>query len=402
VVIRGASEILTCVPGPSDPVGRIPRGVVALQEERVLAVGPEADVWAKVDVSDAVMLDADGGVVAPGFVDAHTHLVFGGSRAREYAARLTHDPAEVADLRIPTGIMATVEMTRRADLPSLQAGAAARLEAMLAHGTTTVESKSGYGLDTENERKLLEVNLRLQESQPVDVVSTFMGAHDFPADVSRDAYVDRVIHEMIPSVVADGLARFNDVYCDDGFFTVEQAHRILEAGRQAGLSPKIHADQYADVGAAALAADIGVISADHLNFASPGALSGLAAAGVIAVLMPLIDFAVRHPRPVVARQWVDAGLRIALATDLCPGGYALSMPLAVQFACRTSGLSPEEALVAATAGGAGACGLDDRGVLAAGKLADLQIWDVPALEDMVYRIGHNPVRTVIKRGKVVA
>jgi imidazolonepropionase len=228
-----------------------------------------------------------------------------------------------------------------------------------------------------------------------------MGAHDFPPEVPREAYVDQVIDEMIPRVAEDQLAGFCDVFCDEGYFTVEQSRRILEAGRKAGLAPKIHADQYSDLGGADLAADLGAVSADHLNFTAAGSLRLLASAGVVGVLMPLIDFAVRHPRPIRAREWADAGLEIALGTDLCPGGYSVSMPLAIQFACRWNGLSPDEALLAATLGSARACGLPDRGSVAVGAAADLQVWNVASLEDMVYRIGHNPVRTVIKNGKVV-
>ena len=395
---------MTCsvAPQPAEAsAGRIQDGAVAVADGRVLAAGPEAEVRVQVDCESAAIVDAAGGVVAPGFVDAHTHLVFGGSRVREYALRLTRTKAAVEALGVETGIMATVAMTRREDVDDLFAASHARLDELLVHGTTTVESKSGYGLDPESELKLLRVNRLLDESHEVDVVSTFMGAHDFPPDVPRDTYVDQVIDEMIPRVAEERLARFCDVFCDDGYYTVDQSRRILLAGAESGLAPKIHADQYSRLGGAELAAELGAVSADHLNFTDDGGLRRMADADVVAVLMPLIDFAVQHPKPIEARRWIDAGLDIALGTDLCPGGYAVSMPLAIQFACRWNGLSPEEALLAATSGSARACGLTDRGAIAPGKAADLQVWDVASLEDMVYRIGHNPVRTVIKNGKVV-
>jgi imidazolonepropionase len=401
LVVVGASEVLMCAESSATGSERIAGGSVAMADGRILAVGPRDEIGAVVDLAGAMVLDAAGGVVAPGFIDAHTHLVFGGSRAREYAARLTRSREEVVASGIPTGIMATVSMTRSEGVEALLDAALERVSAMLAHGTTTVESKSGYGLDTPSELKLLEVNRLLDEAQPVDLVSTFMGAHDFPPELSREQYVDHVIDEMIPRFADAGLARFCDVFCDDGYYTVDQSRRILEAGIAAGLAPKIHADQYSDLGGADLAAELAMVSADHLNFTPIDGLRRMAEAGVTAVLMPLIDFAVQHPRPIRARDWVEAGLSIAIGTDLCPGGYAVSMPLAIQFACRWNGLSPDEALHAATAGSARACGLDDRGTLKTGALADLQVWDVPTLEDMVYRIGHNPVRTVIKRGKVV-
>ena len=401
LVVVGASEVVTCTASSFAELERIAGGSVAMAGELIIAVGQPDEVAAAVDLAGAAVVDAAGGVVAPGFIDAHTHLVFGGSRVREYAARLTRSREEVAASGIPTGIMATVSMTRSEGVDTLLGAALERVGAMLAHGTTTLESKSGYGLDTPSELKLLEVNRRLDGAQAVDVVSTFMGAHAFPPELSRERYVDHVIDEMIPRVAVSGSATFCDVFCDDGYFTVDQSRRILEAGVAAGLAPKIHADQYSDLGGAELAAELGVVSADHLNFTPVAALKRMAEAGVTAVLMPLIDFAVQHPRPIRARDWVDAGLSIALGTDLCPGGYAVSMPLAIQFACRWNGLSPAEALHAATVGSARACGLADRGTLTVGGVADLQVWDVPTLEDMVYRIGHNPVRTVIKRGKAV-
>ena len=404
LLVAGASEVLTCgrLADPSGTEGdRITGGCVAVGDGKILAVGSEAQLRERFDCSASTVVDARGGAVAPGFVDAHTHLVFGGSRVREYAARLTRSREQVEELGIETGIMATVAMTRSEDEETLFVGAAARLDEMLAHGTTTVESKSGYGLDVFSEIKLLCVNRRLDDAHAVDVVSTFMGAHEFPRELEREAYVEQIIDEMIPRVAAESLADFCDVFCDEGYYTVEQSRRILEAGIAAGLAPKIHADQYSDPGGAGLAAELAAVSADHLNFTGSKGLRDMAEAGVVAVLMPLIDFAVQHPRPIRARDWIDAGLEVGLGTDLCPGGYSVSMPLAIQFACRWNGLSPEEALMAATVGSARACRLPDRGAIVPGAVADLQVWDVPSLEDMVYRIGHNPVRTVIKNGKVV-
>jgi imidazolonepropionase len=402
--VAGASEVLTCgrLADPSGAEGdRVSGGCVAVGDGKILAVGPEAQLRERYDCSAATVVEARGGAVAPGFVDAHTHLVFGGSRVMEYAARLTRSREEVEELGIETGIMATVAMTRSEDDERLFTAAASRLDEMLTHGTTTVESKSGYGLDVFSEVKLLGVNRRLDDVHAIDVVSTFMGAHDFPRELEREAYVEQIIDEMIPRVAVENLADFCDVFCDQGYYTVEQSRRILEAGMAAGLAPKIHADQYSDLGGAGLAAELAAVSADHLNFTAADGLRELAQAGVVAVLMPLIDFAVQHPRPIRARDWVDAGLEIALGTDLCPGGYSVSMPLAIQFACRWNGLSPEEALMAATVGSAKACRLPDRGAIVPGAVADLQVWNVPSLEDMVYRTGHNPVRTVIKNGKVV-
>jgi imidazolonepropionase len=333
-------------------------------------------------------------------VDSHTHLVFGGSRVREYAAKMTRSPQEVKALGIPTGIPATVEMTRAENLQSLISSASQRLRRMLAHGTTTVESKSGYGLTVTDELKLLEVNRRLKSLQPVDVVSTFLGAHDFPRDAPRERYVESILHEMIPQVAEQKLAEFCDVFCDDGYYTVAEARRILEAGLAAGLKPKIHADQYSAIGATEMAADLGVVSADHLNYTERGAMRKLAGAGVVGVVTPVLDFAVKHPRPFDARAMLAEGMTLALATDMCPACWVESMQLVMQFACRQYSLSPEEALYASTIGGAKALGLTDRGTLAPGQLADIQIWNIPTFEDVIYRLGNNAVEMIIKRGKI--
>lgn len=398
LLIRGG--VLTCIPRGDDPIGRIPDGAVAVAGERILAVGPAAEVAAQVDVTGARVLDATGRVVAPGFVDSHTHLVFGGSRVREYAARMTRSAAEVRALGIPAGIQATVSMTRAASTDELIAGASARLRGMFRAGTTTVEIKSGYGLTVADELRMLEAGRRLGEMGPADVVNTFLGAHDFPPELPRDRYMDLIIHEMIPAAAERGLAEFCDVYCDEGYYTVAESRRILEAGRAAGLRPKIHTDAYSDIGGARLAAELGVVSADHLNYTPPEAVRALADAGVVGVVMPALDWAVAHTRPFDARMLADRGLTLALATDLCPGCWTESMQFVMQLVCRLYRFSPEEALLAATVGGARALGLADRGALAPGMLADLQVWDVPVFEDVIYRLGNNAVAQVIKRGKV--
>jgi imidazolonepropionase len=272
---------------------------------------------------------------------------------------------------------------------------------MFRAGTTTVEVKSGYGLNLADEIRMLEVGRRLGQMGPADVVNTFLGAHDFPQELARDRYVDLVVEEMIPEVAGRGLAEFCDVYCDDGYYTVAASRRILAAGRAAGLRPKIHTDAYSDIGGAALAAELGVVSADHLNYAGPAAARRLAEAGVVGVVMPALDWAVGHTRPFDARMLADQGLTLALATDLCPACWAESLQFVMQLACRLYRFSPAEALLAATVGGARALGLDDRGALAVGQLADLQVWDVPTLEDVIYRLGNNAVTHVVKRGRLV-
>lgn len=393
-----ADLVVTCVPRGGDPVGRIAGGAVAVQGEHILAVGTEAEVATAVDLSAATVLAVP--AVAPGFVDSHTHLVFGGSRVHEYAARMTRSGAEVASLGIPTGIQATMAMTRAATTEELVVTGAARLAGMFRHGTTTAEIKSGYGLTVTDELRMLEAARCLGQAGPVDVVSTFLGAHDFPPELSRARYVDMVVEEMIPAVAEARLATFCDVYCDDGYYTVEQTRRILEAGLAAGLRPKIHVDAYSNIDDALLSVELPVVSADHLNYTTPMAATRLAEAGVIGVVMPALDWAVAHSRPFDARMLMAQGLPLALATDLCPACWTESMQLIMQFACRLNRFSPEEALLAATVNGARALGLTDRGAIEPGLLADLQVWRTPLLEDIIYRLGSNSVSQIVKRGRV--
>ena len=401
LLLTNAAEIITCVPIADDPIGRTPNGTLAVAGECILGTGTATEMADRFDISSARVIDASGKIVAPGFVDCHTHLVFGGSRALEFAARMTHSAAEIQAMGIPTGILATVEMTRRESVEELTASVLARLQQMLAAGTTTVESKSGYGLSLEHELKQLEVNRRLQDIQPVDIINTFLGAHEFPLDVARECYVEEVIQEQIPAVAEKGLAVYCDVYCDQGVYNVDESRRILEAGLASGLKSKIHVDAYANIGGSSLAADLQAVSADHLNYTSREEMAKLAEAGTVAVIMPALDFAVAHPRPFDARAMVEEGLTLALATDICPGCWTESMQFVMMLACRLYKLAPEEALLAATRGAAKAIELDnDRGTLEAGKLADIQIWDIPTFEDLIYRLGNNATETVIKRGQI--
>ncbi|MFV1858474.1 MAG: imidazolonepropionase [Anaerolineales bacterium] len=401
LLIAGAKEVLTCVPSAGNPIGRKVGASVAIGGERILAVDAPAEIAKQVDLGAARVIDTANRIIAPGFVDSHTHLVFGGSRAQEYAARMTMDINQVKELGIPVGIQATVEMTRATNVDELVDLSKQRLQRMLRHGTTTVENKSGYGLSLTQERKLLEVNRRLQSTGPIDVISTFLGAHDFPPELSHERYVEVVIEDMIPQVAEHGLAEFCDVYCDDGYYTVEQSRRILEAGLRAGLRAKIHTDAYSDIGGSAMAAELGVVSADHLNYTGRASMRMLAQAGVVGVVMPALDFAVGHTRPFNARAMMEEGMTLALASDFCPACWVESMQLVMALACRLYQFTPSEALFAATMGGARALGLDeDRGSLEPGKLADMQIFDIPTFEDLIYRLGSNSVEMVIKRGKV--
>ena len=401
LLLVNAKELLPCISTSNDLIGRIKNGGIAIEGEKIVAVGSTPEIVARYAAASPEIINCAGKIIAPGFVDSHTHLVFGGSRVQEYAAKMTMSREQIAALNIPTGILATVNMTRAASIDELTASAEDRLRRMLCYGTTTVESKSGYGLTVSDEIKLLEVNRKLRASQPVDIVSTFLGAHDIPKDVSRGRYIESIIKEMIPQVAGRKLAEFCDVFCDEGYYTAAESKMILEAGMKAGLKPKIHTDQYSVIGGAMMCAELGAVSADHLNYVDRTVMRTLAKGNVIGVVTPVLDFAVKHPKPFEARAMIEEGMTVALATDFCPACWCESMQVVMQFACRNYKMSPEEALIASTVNGAKALGLNDRGTLAVGMIADIQVWDVPTFEDVIYRIGNNAVSMVIKKGGII-
>lgn len=392
-LITGTSEVLTCRAGAPDAIGRERAASVLVADGRIEAVGRLGDVEAE------TVIDARGCVVMPGFVDCHTHVVFGGSRVDEYAAGCAGAPVPSG---APVGILGTMAATRALDARQLADAAADRLAEMLAHGTTTVESKTGYGLARDAELSMLHANRLLAVRSGPRIVSTYLGAHALPPGVQRSAYVDEVC-ETIPQIAQAGLASFCDVYCDEGYFTVPECRRILERGLAHGLAPKVHLDAYAHTGAATLAAQLGAVSVDHLNHTEPREIEQLATAGVVGVVMPLLEFAVAHRRPAHPRTLAALGLRVAIATDCCPGCHTASMQLVIAHACRVGGLSAAAAIRAATIDAAAAAGCADRvGSLEPGKEADLLILDTARFDDLAYRIGHNAVRTVMLDGALVS
>jgi imidazolonepropionase len=399
LVITNIGELLTCAPGASDLIGRIENNVVAIADGEIVAIGAIDEI----DSVGATTIDAGGKVVMPGFVDCHTHVIFGGSRVDEYAAKLTG--ADLAPLRekgMPIGITGTMQETTALSVEQLAAETLPRLREMLEHGTTTVESKSGYALTVEGELRMLEANRLLAQEQPAEIVSTFLGAHALPDDRTREHYVAEIIEEMIPDVAERRFARFCDVYCEEGYFTLDETERILRAGLDSGLLPKLHLDQYSHTSAAKLAAEIGCVSVDHLNYTTLDEIAVLAMAGVVGVPLPALDFAVGHQRPVNGMALIDVGMEIALATDICPGCWLPSMQLTIALAGRLARLSPAQAIRAATIGAAKAVGMADRiGSIEVGKQADLLLLDTDRYEDLVYKLGHNAVDIVIKKGAVV-
>ncbi|MGD9901973.1 MAG: imidazolonepropionase [Vicinamibacterales bacterium] len=409
-LIDHADLVVTCAgPAPRAGAGQgaiaaMPSASLAGWQGRIVAVGA-ADVVARAVrlAPDAVVVDGRGRTVLPGFVDPHTHLVYAGDRRDELARRLAG--ASYAEIAADGGgIVRTVTATRAASLDALVAAARPRLADALAHGTTTCEVKSGYGLDTAAELRMLRAIRVLDGAQPVELSATFMGAHELPVEYRdrRDDYVRLVIDEMLPAVAAEGLAEWNDVFCEQGVFTPEESRRILEAGRRLGLAPRLHADELAASGGARLAAEIGAVSADHLIHTTGQDADAMAAAGVIATLLPAAAFFLKLGRYAPARLFVERGVAVALATDMNPGGgFSPSMPFVIALACFAMGLTLEEAIVAATANAAAALRRADRvGSLEVGKQLDAVVLDGP-IADLV-RVGAPVVRAVVKRGAIVA
>jgi imidazolonepropionase len=348
-------------------------------------------------------------LVTPGLVDPHTHLIFAGDRAGEFEQRIAGATYQQI-MAAGGGINRTVRATRAASLNDLIAQAKRRLDTMLAHGSTTVECKSGYGLDTDTEIRMLEAIAQLNQQHPVDLVATFLGAHAVPPEYADapDGYVDLIIQEMLPAVARWRDERwpdtlFCDAFCEVGAFDLAQTRRILEAARAYGMALKIHVDEFEPLGGAGLAAELGAVSADHVVVTPDQDIAALGQSDTVAVSLPPTPFGLAHTRYTPALRFLEAGAALAIATDCNPGtGWNESMQFVMALAARYLRLTPAQALAAATINAAYAIGRGDRvGSLEPGKQADLVIWDAPAYPHLSYRFGGNLAKIVIKRGRIV-
>lgn len=412
LLIHSASQLLTLA-SPDGPqrgvalgdLGLIEAGAVAVRDGQVLMTGPTTTV--RTQVKAAQEINADGQVVMPGFVDPHTHVVFAGQRADEFAQRIA-GATYMEIMAAGGGIMSTVRATRQATTDDLVAQTLPRLDVMLAHGTTTVEAKTGYGLNVADELKMLEAIRRLDALHPIDLVPTFLGAHAIPAEYQgqADAFTDLVVHEMLPAFAAHldkTPPLFCDVFCEDGAFSLAQSRRVLEQARELGFRLKIHADEFKPLGGPALAVELGAVSADHLVCTPADEIKALACSQTIAVALPGTPFGLGHHEYTPARAIIEAGGSLALATDLNPGTcYCESMQLMIALACRYMRLAPAEAIAAATINSAHAVGMGETvGSLEPGKQADILVLNVSGYQSLGYRFGSNLVDKVIKRGRVV-
>lgn len=410
-VVAGCRELLTCA-GPLPKrkealrdLGVIENGWVASSKGIIVFVGTEDEFLAQVSPEPGtVTIDGRSMVALPGFVDAHTHLPFAGDRAREFGLRIQGwTYRQLAERGM--GIQTTVKATRAASLDDLLALCIRRLDRMLLTGTTTVEAKSGYGLNLEDEVKQLEALRDLGAFHPVDIVPTFMGAHDVPPEYRdrREEYIRLLVDTLIPEVSRRGLAEFFDVFCEPGIFSVEETRALVQAAKAAGFKIKVHADEFVTLGGAELAAEVGAASAEHLIAVSEEGIARLAASDTAAILLPGVSFFLMMDKRAPARRLIDAGAAVALATDFNPGSSHLSSMLFVlQLGVFTLGMTVEEAVNACTGNAAYAVGRHGTvGSLEPGKKMDLLLCDIPDHVSLAYDAGRNPVRTVIKNGRVV-
>lgn len=407
LVIKNADELLTLSPSFEEEsgLGMIHHGAVAIKKGRIFWVGKTKDLAEKVSLSrDGREIDATGKVVMPGLIDAHTHLIFAGSRENEFEQRIQGlSYQEIAERG--GGILSTVEATREASFDELLSLGKKRLDRMLSKGVTTLEAKSGYGLSLQDELKILKVMKALQESHPIDIVPTFLGAHTFPKEFREDraGYMNLLIGEMIPKVAQEGLAEFCDVFCEEKAFTLEESKKILEAGKRYGLKPKIHADQLSPGGGAELAAEVNAFSADHLEYVSHEGIKKMAENGVTAVLLPGASFFLSMKKYPPARDMIEQGVPVSLATDLNPGSSMTeSLPLMMTMGCTMYKMVPKEVIQAVTVHAARSMGREKEiGSLEVGKQADILLLDIPNYRYLPYHMGVEHVEVVVKKGRII-
>lgn len=381
-----------------DGYGLIEDAAILVDGGRIAWVGPRTEAPSGHDTTDC-----EGRLATPGLIDCHTHIVYGGSRAHEFEQRLTGvSYAEIA--KAGGGIASTVRMTRAESEADLAASALRRLDALLAEGVTTIEVKSGYGLDRDTEIKMLKVARELSQWRPVDVVTTYLGAHALPPEFkdNRAGYLDLVCNEVLPAVAQANLADAVDAFCEGIAFSVDETRRVFEVAKALGLPVKLHAEQLSNLGGSAMAASFGALSVDHIEYLDQAGVDAIAASGTVAVLLPGAFYYLREKQAPPVAPLRKAGVPMAVATDLNPGTSPVhSILTAMNMACVLFGLTPEEALRGVTDNAAKALGLYDRGLLTPGMRADIALWNTQRPGDLAYPLGFNPLAAVIHNGDVV-
>ena len=418
LLVHNATQLVTCA-SPDGPkrgeamtgVGMIEDGAVAIKNGDIIAVGQSSDLRKSYEARETI--DASGKVVCPGFVDPHTHVVYAGDRVGEFEMRIK-GASYMEIMNAGGGIVSTMQATRTASAEALAEATRPRLDSMLRLGTTTVEIKSGYGLDTESELHMLQAVALLDRSHPADLVPTFLGAHAVPPEYKgrTDGYVALVVDEMLPRAwtwyqeshfPAHGVPLFVDVFCEDNVFDREQSRRVLEAGQALGMQVKAHVDEFVNLGGVSLALELGAVSVDHLDVTPPDGIAALARSATIGVVIPAVSFNLGSTHFADARAMLDAGVALALTTDINPGSAPCpSLPFVMALATRYQKLLPAEALNACTINAAYAIGMADRvGSIETGKQADILVVDTADYRHLAYQFGGNLVEQVIKKGEII-
>lgn len=407
LIIKNAEELLTLSPSSKEEsgLGIIRKGAITVKEGKIFWIGKTEELPKKFGLGkDGQEIDATGKVVMPGLIDSHTHLIFAGSREKEFEQRIQGlSYLEIAERG--GGILSTVEATRKASFDELLSLGKKRLDRMLSKGVTTIEAKSGYGLSLQDEMKILKVMKALQEVHPIEIVPTFLGAHTIPREFrdARTRYIDLLTKEMIPRVAQERLAEFCDVFCEEKAFTLEESKKILETGKGYGLKPKIHADQLSPGGGAELAAEVNAFSADHLEHISQTGIERMAEKGVTAVLLPGASFFLSMKKFPPAREMIQKGVYVSLATDLNPGSSMTeSLPLMMTMGCTMYKMVPKEVIQGTTIHAARSMGRENEiGSLEVGKQADILLLAIPNYRYLPYHFGVDHVEVVIKKGRIV-
>lgn len=404
LVVKNIAELHT-LQGPDRPrrgkemrdTGKIEGGSLAVKGDEIAAVGTTDEIERTFEGEKEI--DASGRTVIPGFVDPHTHLIFAGSREDELVKKI-EGKSYMEILEDGGGILSTVRSTRNASKEELREQSLKRLDNMLFNGTTTVEAKSGYGLDKENEIKSLEVIKELDDEHPVDIIPTYLGAHSLPPEFDESGvYIDFCIKEVLPEIIERDLAEYCDVFCEKGVFSAEESRKLLETAKESGLKARAHADEIENIGCSKMAAEIGAVSAEHLVKTSDKDIEKMADSGTIGILLPGTPFMLMEERYSPARKMMEKGMALALATDLNPNCWTESMQSVITLACLQMKMTPSEALTASTFNAARALNRENIGVLQKGKRADFLILDVPNHMHIPYRFGVNLVESVYKSGK---
>ena len=402
ILLKNCRELLTVEENAKDLIGLNKNISLLIEDAKIKKIGAYEKLKEEILSSTFQEIDCSNKVVMPGYVDCHTHLIFGESRVDEYVASFTMNKDEIKNKIPRTGLEASIFSTRNSTDEELINSSLIKLNRMLKHGTTTVEIKSGYGIDKDTELRLLKLINILKEKTPQTILSTYLGAHYFDIKMGKEKYIDFMIKEVMPIIKKENLAQFCDVWCDEGYYTAEDCYKILTAGLENNMLPTLHTECYSAIGGAKVAAELKAANVGHLNYLSSEDIGLLKKANVVGVLIPSTDFSVNHKKPFNPKPMLDEGMTIAIATNLNPGNWVEDMEISMILACRNHKMTENEAIRAATLGGAKALRIDkDYGSLEVGKFADIQIRNSDSYKNVVYKFGVNEVEHVIKRGKII-